>query len=118
MSRLLSKTGGRLIGYHFNFGEYDFLPPVKLRARPRGCRPDRGGDSDGITDLRTILAMSSAKAKGPFAAAGDLARTFRSPRGTWWASCNAGDQARARVAERAGNHSGRYVSADGLASKV
>ncbi len=26
VARLLSKTGGRLLGYYVTFGEYDFLP--------------------------------------------------------------------------------------------
>jgi hypothetical protein len=40
---------------------------------------DRGG---GGTDLRTTLAMTSLEAKGAFAAATDLVRSYQSPGGT------------------------------------
>ena len=36
----------------------------------------------GVTDLRTTVAMTSVEAKGVFAAASDLAPSFRSPGGT------------------------------------
>ena len=35
----------------------------------------------GVSDLRTTLAMTSIAAKGVFAAAADLAPTYRSPGG-------------------------------------
>jgi hypothetical protein len=35
----------------------------------------------GVTDLRTTLAMTSLEAKGAFAAANDLMRSYQSPGG-------------------------------------
>ena len=82
VSRLLSKVGGRLIGYYLTFGDYDFLsiaevpndtqmPAVLLAA----------GSGGGVTDLRTTVAMTSIEAKGAFAAASDLAPSFKSAGG-------------------------------------
>lgn len=83
MSRLLSKAGGRLVGYYFTFGEFDFLAIADAPSETQMAAVlIAAAGSGGITDLRTTLAMSSAEAKGAFAAAGDLARTFRSPGGT------------------------------------
>jgi hypothetical protein len=39
------------------------------------------GSSGGITDLRTTVAMTSTDAKGAFAAASDLAPSFKSAGG-------------------------------------
>ena len=82
VSRLMSKAGGRLIGYYLTFGEYDFLcnaeapsdmqmPAVLLAA----------GTGGGVTDLKTTVAMTSVEAKGAFAAASDLAPGFKSAGG-------------------------------------
>jgi hypothetical protein len=37
--------------------------------------------SGGVTDLKTTLAMTSIEAKGAFAAASDLAPSYRAPGG-------------------------------------
>jgi hypothetical protein len=37
--------------------------------------------SGGVNSLRTTLALTSIEAKGAFAAAGDLAPSYRSPGG-------------------------------------
>jgi uncharacterized protein with GYD domain len=82
MSRLLSKAGGRLIAYYFTFGEFDFLVIAEAPSETQMAAVlIAAGGGGGITDLRTTLAMGSAEAKGAFAAAGDLARTFRAPGG-------------------------------------
>lgn len=83
ISRLLSKAGGRLIGYYLTFGAYDFLiiaeaPGETQMAAVLLAASSRGG----VTDLRTTLAMTSIEAKGAFAAASDLAPSFRSAGGT------------------------------------
>jgi uncharacterized protein with GYD domain len=78
VSRLLNKAGGRLIGYYLTFGEYDFLTiaeaPGETQMAAALVAAAGGG---GITDLRTTLAMSSVEARGVFAAAGDLASSFK-----------------------------------------
>ncbi len=83
LSRLLSKAGGRLIGYYVTFGEYDFMviaeAPSDLQMAAVVLA---AGASGGVTDLRTTVAMTSVEAKGAFAAASDLAPSFKSAGGT------------------------------------
>jgi uncharacterized protein with GYD domain len=82
VSRLLSRAGGRLIGYYMTFGEYDFLTIAEAPSETQMAAvlvAAAGGG--GITDLRTMLAMTSLEAKGVFAAAGDLAHAFKSAGG-------------------------------------
>jgi len=82
-SRLLAKAGGRLIGYYVTFGEYDFLViaevPNDVQAAAVLLAAASGG---GVSDLRTMVAMTAVEAKGAFAAAGDLAPSFKSAGGT------------------------------------
>ncbi len=83
VSRLLSKAGGRLVGYYLTFGEYDFLAiaeaPSEMQMAAALLAVGSGG---GVTDLRTTLAMTSVEAKGAFAAASDLALGFKPAGGT------------------------------------
>ena len=83
ISRLLSKAGGRLVGYYLTFGDYDFLSiaeiPSDMQAAAALLAAASGG---GVTDLRTTVAMTSVEAKGAFAAASDLAPGFKSAGGT------------------------------------
>ncbi len=60
VSRLLSRAGGRLIGYYVTFGEYDFLviaeAPGETQMAAVLLAAAAGG---GVTDLKTTLAMTS-----------------------------------------------------------
>ena len=82
VSRLFAKGGGRLLSYYVTFGEYDFLlvgeAPSETQMAAILMAAAGGG---GVTDLRTMLAMTSVEAKGAFAAASDLAPGFRSAGG-------------------------------------
>jgi uncharacterized protein with GYD domain len=82
VARLLSKVGGRLISYYLTFGEYDFLAiteaPNDVQMAAALLAAGSGG---GVTDLRTTIALTSIEAKGAFAAASDLAPSFRSAGG-------------------------------------
>jgi uncharacterized protein with GYD domain len=82
VSRLLAKAGGRLIGHYLTFGDYDFLiiaeMPGETQMAAALLAAAAGG---GVTDLKTMLAMTSVEAKGAFAAASDLAPTFKSAGG-------------------------------------
>jgi uncharacterized protein with GYD domain len=83
VSRLLSKAGGRLIGYYLTFGEYDFLSIAEAPSETQMAAVLlAAGSRGGVTDLRTTVAMNSVEAKGAFAAAGDLAPGYKSPGGT------------------------------------
>lgn len=83
VARLLQKIGGRLHGYYLTFGEYDFLAiaeaPNDVQMAAALLAAGSGG---GVTDLKTTVAMTSVEAKGAFAAASDLAPSFKSPGGT------------------------------------
>ena len=82
VSRLLSKVGGRLIGYYLTFGEYDFLVIAEAPGETQMAAALLAvGSSGGVNGLRTTLAMTSIEAKGAFSAASDLAGGFRSPGG-------------------------------------
>ncbi|HZP75719.1 MAG TPA: GYD domain-containing protein [Pseudolabrys sp.] len=82
VSRLLSRVGGRLIGYYVTFGEYDFLTiaeaPGETQIAAALLAAASGG---GVTDLRTTLALTGPEAKGAFAAASDLTAGFKSAGG-------------------------------------
>jgi uncharacterized protein with GYD domain len=82
VGRLLSKAGGKLIGYYLTFGEYDFLCIAEAPTDTQMAAVLlAAGSSGGLTDLHTTVAMTSVDAKGAFAAAADLAPGFKSPGG-------------------------------------
>jgi uncharacterized protein with GYD domain len=82
VGRAVAKAGGRLIGYYVTFGDYDFISiadvPSEIQMAAVVLAAASGG---GVTDLRTTLAMTSVEAKGAFAAASDLAPSFKSAGG-------------------------------------
>jgi uncharacterized protein with GYD domain len=83
LSRHMSKAGGRLVAYYVTFGEYDFLTITEAASETQMAAAVLAAASGGgVTDLRTTLAMTSIEAKGAFAAAGDLTRSYKSPGGT------------------------------------
>lgn len=82
VGRLLAKAGGKLIGYYLTFGDYDFLMIAEAPGETQMAAVLlAAGSSGGVTDLKTTLAMNSVEAKGAFAAASDLAPSYRSPGG-------------------------------------
>jgi len=83
VSRLLGKVGGRLISYYLTFGDYDFLAIAEAADNIQMAAVLlAAGSGGGVTDLRTTVAMTSIEAKGAFAAASDLAPSFKSAGGT------------------------------------
>ena len=82
LARLLSKVGGKLLGYYLTFGEYDFLTVAEVpNDTQMAAVLLAAGSSGGVTDLKTTVAMTSVEAKGAFAAAADLAPGYKSPGG-------------------------------------
>ena len=63
VSRLLSKAGGKLIGYYLTFGEYDFLSiaeaPSDLQMASVLLAASSGG---GVTDMRTTCLLYTSDA--------------------------------------------------------
>ena len=83
VARLLSKIGGRLLGYYLTFGEYDFLTIAEAPSDVQMAAVLlAAGSSGGVTVLRTTVALTSIEAKGALAAASDLAPKFKSAGGT------------------------------------
>jgi uncharacterized protein with GYD domain len=83
VSRVLSKIGGRLLGYYLTFGEYDFLTIAEAPSDVQMAAVLlAAGSSGGVTGLRTTVALTSIEAKGALAAASDLAPKFKSAGGT------------------------------------
>src|ERR1700751_3459209 len=83
VARLLSKIGGRLLGYYLTFGEYDFMTVAEApNDGQMGAVLLAAGSGGGVTGLRTTVAMTAVEAKGAFAAASDLAPSFKSAGGT------------------------------------
>ena len=83
VARLFAKAGGRLLGYYLAFGEYDFLCIAEVPSDNQAAAVLlTAAGSGGVTGLRTTVAMTSVEAKGAFAAASELAPTFKSASGT------------------------------------
>jgi uncharacterized protein with GYD domain len=83
VSRLLSKAGGRLLGYYLTFGEFDFLCIIEVASDTQAAAALLAmASGGGVTGLKTTVAMTSVEAKGAFAAASDLAPGFKSAGGT------------------------------------
>ena len=79
VSKLFEAAGGRLISLYVTFGEYDFL----VIGEGDDHRKLLGalvaaGMGGGVTDLRTMIALTSAEAVDGFATAGEIAKGFRS----------------------------------------
>ena len=79
VARLFAKAGGRLLGYYLAFGEYVAEVPSDNQAAAVLLT---AAGSGGVTGLRTTVAMTSVEARGAFAAASELAPTFKSASGT------------------------------------
>src|ERR1041385_7217721 len=82
VSKHAARAGGRVIGHYLTFGEYDFLSIVEAPGETQmAAILLSAAGAGGVTDVRTPLALSSVEAKGAFAAAGDLAHSYRTPGG-------------------------------------
>jgi uncharacterized protein with GYD domain len=83
LSRHIARAGGRLVSHYLTFGEYDFLSIIEAPGETQmAAILLAAAGSGGVSDLRTTLAMTSIEAKGAFAAASDLAPSYRPPGGT------------------------------------
>lgn len=79
VARLAEQAGGRMLGYYVTFGEHDFLVIFDIPgANAMASALFAAAAGGGVTDLKTVLAMTTADAKEAFAAAGRIAGAFRS----------------------------------------
>ena len=77
--KLFERAGCRLLSYYMTFGDYDFLiiaegPDAKAALSVLAV----AGSGGGVTDMKTVLAISTAEAKEAFEAARVSASQFRS----------------------------------------
>lgn len=76
---LFKRAGGKMLSYYMTFGEYDFLivaeAPDETTMLGVLATAASGG---GVTDLKTTVAMTTARAKEAFASAHEAASRFHS----------------------------------------
>jgi uncharacterized protein with GYD domain len=78
--RLFEAAGGKILAYYVTLGEYDWLIVSEFPDHQAvSAAVLAAAGSGAVTDVRTTLAMTSAEAKGVFAATGKAARAYRAP---------------------------------------
>lgn len=78
VGQLLSKAGGKLLGYYMTFGDYDFMVISEGPVEGMTTTAIVAAAGGGVKDLKTSMAMTSTDMKNAFAKAGQLASGFRS----------------------------------------
>jgi uncharacterized protein with GYD domain len=80
VGRLIAQVGGKLIAYYLTSGEYDVLlifeGPSYEDTVPALIVAAAGS---GVTDLKTVTALTSSEMKSAFVKAGSIAASYRSP---------------------------------------
>ena len=77
--KLFERAGCRLLSYYMTLGEYDFLIIYEAPdARAVMSVIAVAGAGGGVTDSKTILAVTTAEAKEAFVAANKSASQFHS----------------------------------------
>lgn len=77
VGQLFAKSGGKLLAYYMTFGEYDFMVISEGPYEGAAVSAIVAAASGAVTDLKTILAMSSGEMKNAFVKAGTVAASFR-----------------------------------------
>ena len=77
VGQLFAKSGGKLLAYYMTFGEYDFLVVSEGPIEGAAVSTIVTAASGGVTDLKTILAMTTSDMKNAFTKAGTVAASFR-----------------------------------------
>jgi uncharacterized protein with GYD domain len=79
VGQLIAQVGGKLIGYYLTSGEYDILlifeGPSYEDTVPALIVAAAGS---GVTDLKTVTALTSSEMKSAFVKAGSIAAAYRS----------------------------------------
>ena len=79
VSKLFQSVGGKLIGWYLTFGRHDWLAigefPNERAAASAVLAAAAGGS---LSDIETTVAMTAKDAQATFAAAGKVAKDFRS----------------------------------------
>src|ERR1700746_1393510 len=79
VAKLFKSLGGRLIGWYLTFGHHDWMAigefPDEKAAASAILAAAAGGS---VPDIETPVPMTAKDAQAPFAAAGKVAKDFRS----------------------------------------
>lgn len=79
VEKLLARAGGKLHGYYLTFGAYDFLVIAEARnEKVMASVLIAAASGGGVSNLHTVVAMTSADARRAFADAAKLAPSFKS----------------------------------------
>ena len=78
LEQLLQTAGVRLLNAFWTFGDYDFVLIVDAPDEHRWMQVLLvASATGGIADFRTVLALPMAEGEKDYAAAAELARSFR-----------------------------------------
>ncbi len=78
VTALAEKAGGKLLSYYVTFGEDDFLVIFEAPdSKTAAAVVLTAAASGGVSNLRTVEAMTPAQAKEAFSAAGRFASSFK-----------------------------------------
>jgi uncharacterized protein with GYD domain len=78
VTELIAASGGKLLSYYMTFGDYDFMVISEGPYEGVATSVVVAAAGGGVTDLRTMLAMTSADMQQAFAKAGPIAARFKS----------------------------------------
>ena len=79
-TKLFEAAGGKLLAYYVTLGEYDWLTIGEFPdLQSVSAAVLAGAASGGVTDVKTIAAMTTAEAKQTFAATGKAAAAYHAP---------------------------------------
>ena len=79
-AKLVRAAGGKMLAYYVTFGDYDWLVISEMPDEQHAAAfVLTAAASGGVTNVRTMLAMTTAQAKGAFALAGDMGGSYRPP---------------------------------------
>jgi uncharacterized protein with GYD domain len=79
-TKLFEAAGGKLLAYYVTLGEYDWLIVSEFPdLQSVSAAVLAAAASGGVTDVKTLAAMTTAEAKGAFAATGKAVSAYRAP---------------------------------------
>jgi uncharacterized protein with GYD domain len=80
ISRLITQIGGKLVSYYLTSGEYDVLFIFEAPSYEDTVPALIVATADsGVSDLKTVTALTSSEMKSAFIKAGSIAASYRSP---------------------------------------
>ncbi len=78
-AKLIEAAGGKMLAYYLTFGEYDFLIVADLPSEKHAAAYIiKAASTGGVTDAKTVPAMTTADAKAVYAMAAGI-DTYRAP---------------------------------------